>query len=390
MLHWFTKPLQSQTPAPATPMPPLLVTGRAMCCSVGHRAAAAGAAMNARLNHFRVSDFVDDQGQPLSAGMVHGLGAWGAERLAVLLRQVLDELLAPMRDSRQAPLNVLINGPEASRLGLPLQALQELLSDALAQYKMLGEATLLPHGQGGFAKTMHHAAQLLARTAHERPASQVLLIGLDSLLFAGSVEQFLAQGRLATLAMADGCIPAEGAAAVLLGRADLPGAHPSNAPGLLRIESAAAAEDDWRLEGETPQRAVGLTRAVREALAQAKVEMADLDFQLSGMTGEAWYAREAALMQSRCMTRKRHHFEHVMPAQFLGFCGGAAPVLSLAWMAEAMTRSDPALSPGRSALAHFADPCGARSALVLRQDKTSVSPGHSQHAHTAFKIGMLR
>jgi 3-oxoacyl-[acyl-carrier-protein] synthase I len=365
----------------ATPMPRLAVVARGMCCAVGHSAPAASAALNARLNHFMRSEFVDDHGEAIKASMVHGLPVWGAQRLAQLLHQVIAETMAsaarhqggqagePGQPGPASQVALLISGPETVRQGLPLEALQEALQEVVSPWGFHEASAVLPAGSGGVALSLRHASLLLHSRPPARPPKYVLLVGLDSLLFAGSIEQLIAQERLASSHMADGLIPAEGAGAVLLRRA----ADAQGLPPLLHVEAAAHAQDPWHLSGTEPQRALGLTQAVRTALEAAGTSMADLDFQLSGLTGESWCAREAALMQSRCMRKKRETYEHLVPAQFLGFCGAALPVLALAWLADVMGCSDVAC-PGRSALLHFADPHGDRSALVVRHPGLALNP----------------
>lgn len=375
MIRWLSSIQRgSQDVAARARFVPLMVEGRAMCCAVGHHARAATAAMNARINHFRGSDFVDGEGRTLMSGMVNDLSIWGAQRQAALLRQVLLEIVDAARHVDWSQVPVIINGPEPSRQGLPIEAMRESLATALKEFGLHPDSQVLAGGQGGIAEALHLASELLVHGSEQnrKPPKHVMLVGLDSLLFAGSIEQLIAVERLPTRECADGCIPAEGAAALLLCLADRVSATPSpHAGAMLHIESAALTEELWRLLGKEPQRGLGLTQAVRNALQDAGTTLPDLDFHLSGMTGEAWYAREVALMQSRCMTHKRTHFEHLIPAQFFGFCGGAVPVLSLAWLADTMARPN-GLGPGRSALLHFADACGARSALVVRHRQAAA------------------
>jgi 3-oxoacyl-[acyl-carrier-protein] synthase I len=368
-----------------SPMASLDILARGMCCALGHTAPAATAALNANLNQFVQSEFVNGQGKPVTAGIVHGLPSWGVDRLAQMLRQVVRETLVEaqsrgMLNGPQQSLNtqrivLLINGPQATREGLPQEALQEAIDEVLEPWAFHSASSMRLAGSGDIAGSLRLAARLLTDRpltgGHVQAPTHVLLVGLDSLLFAGSIEQLIAQDRLLTSETADALIPAEGCGAVLLRLADAPNAANEDPPSLLRIEAAQSALDPWCLYGsqnaDQPQRGLGLTQAVRAVLKAANSSLPNIDFQLSGMTGEGWCARETALMLSRCMTHKRSNFMHLTPAQFMGYCGAALPVLALAWLSDVMGRSDnDAFCPGRSALLHFADPEGTRSALVLR------------------------
>ena len=215
---------------------------------------------------------------------------------------------------------------------------------------------------GGLARPGVAGHNLPLRTG---ATAHVMLIGVDSLLHAAAIEHYLLQERLATGDNADGFIPAEGAGALLLTRK--PAAEPA-----LWIDAWAGAEEAWRIEGEHPLRAEALSRAVREAIALAGTELAALNGHASGMNGESWYAKEVSLTLSRVLERRVADFPHHRIAQFTGETGAASPILTLAWLADALGRTTN--HSGNGALVHFADEPGPRSALVVRyrgsEDKT--------------------
>ena len=77
-------------PGPRTLATTLRIAGRAMCCSVGHHAPAACAAIHARLNHFRETSFVAYDGKPVIGASLYGLDLWGEARHDRMAHRVID------------------------------------------------------------------------------------------------------------------------------------------------------------------------------------------------------------------------------------------------------------------------------------------------------------
>lgn len=337
---------------------PLRVIGRGMCCAVGHDAPAASAAMAARLNHFRETEFVADGGHRVMGSALYDVPVWGAARRRLMLRTVIDEAMRNVGDEWTTTALVLLVPLQGSP-GSPASDVewlqQELMADSAGK-QFHAASTALPYGKGGVAQALITCVELLQEERLD--VTRVLLVGVDSLLESATIEALILHRRLATPSNADGVIPGEGAAAVLLSL------HGSTDAPALWIEAAGHADEAWRLEGEIPIRAVGLTQAIREALSQTGLALADLDFHASGMAGESWYAKETSLALSRTLERRKPHFPHEMIARAVGETGAAAPVLTLAWLAEALVeRPNPI---GQIGLLHFACAEGRRSALVVR------------------------
>jgi 3-oxoacyl-[acyl-carrier-protein] synthase I len=348
----------TKSSATTTTWKPLRIVARGMCCAVGHNAPAATAAINARMNHFRETEFVN-AGDPIMGGAIYDVHQWGAERLQLMVQAVMTECLEKVPETEAKQVAVVLISAEAQRPGMP----RDHLRYALQHYLDKGDADNSPfhaqsylaaYGKGGIARAMEDAATLL----NTKPGpTHVLMVAIDSLLDAAAIEQFLGQQRLSTAQNADGFIPAEGAAALLLSTAA------SQEPALW-IDAVATAKEDWRLGSEAALRANGLTEVMRKAVKSANTEVAAMDFHASGMTGEGWYAKEVSLAVSRSMERKKAEFPHLMIARSVGETGAASPLLTLAWLAGMMGRSTG--SPGASALLHFAGDDGQRSALVVR------------------------
>lgn len=368
MNRWLAALGRHEDAPPPPRWAPLRIVARGMCCAVGHHAPAASAAINARLNHFRETEFVAQGGIPIVGGALFEVGAWGAERLAHMLRLVVDEAMGGPGAPDPSHIALIVVGAEAGRPGRSSDCLAEALAELLAQGRSADTAfhaasRFCAYGKGGIARALMEGAALMA---DQHGPQYILLAGADSLLDAGAIEHYLGEERIATKDNADGFIPAEGAAAVLLSR------DASDAPATW-IEAVASAEEPWRVDSDLPARALGLTQAVRNAARAAATEVAALDFHASGMSGEAWYAREVNLALSRCMERKKTEFPHLIVTRSVGETGAAAPLLSLAWLASLMgpgAGSPGAASPGTAGLLHFAGDDGQRSALVVRHRAT--------------------
>ncbi len=355
----------------------LAVAARGMCCALGWYAPAAVAAIRARLNHFRASEFVARDGQPIVAASAYGLNTWGVERLGAMLRSSVLECLADARNSGAAMdtsrTALLLMLPEPGRPALQEEALAELFQDLVAELGLSPESQLGWVGQGGLALALQTGEELIHPTAHGQRGvvDAVLLAAVDSLLDAPLIESLLNRQRLACDGRTDALVPGEGSAAILL--MDSP---PPDRLGMafhtgLRIDAWAHAIDPWRMDGDLPLQAKGLTQVLRGAAAAAGRDLADFEFHVSGANGEEWYAREIQMALSRAMQRRRPSFPHQMLAHLLGETGTAAPVMALAWLSLALPQNHRGF--GRCGLVHFAGDDGQRSAAAVSLDPTIAS-----------------
>jgi 3-oxoacyl-[acyl-carrier-protein] synthase-1 len=354
----------SQSEAPHN-FTPLRIAGQGMCCALGFDTASTVAALRARLNHFQQTQLVGADGKPLIGAAVHDVEQWGAARLDFMLRMAVQDCLSRTAQSglqakpESTALWLVI--PDATRATYPAAAMAETVASIVKHRGLHARSGCAAVGKGGIAGALLRLASVMDEQGADAPIHHLLLAGADSLLDAPTVEQMLAQIRLAHDGHTDALLPGEGAAVVWLTRA--PGALPS-----CWVVSAAQAQDEWRLGGAAPLRAAGLTQAMREAAHAAGCAVADMEFHANGATGEDWCARETAMALSRAMERRREDYPQHQISQFLGETGAAAPVLTLAWLSEAMSRplgTWPDL--GSQGLAHFAGDDGQRSALVVQR-----------------------
>lgn len=341
--------------------PRLCIVAHGACCAVGHNARAAGAAIRARMNHFRETEFTDESGRPLIGSSLYDIRIWGEARLHMMFHAVLGECMIqlPARTNDSMDTAILLLCAEAARVGQygrHLAWAEHMLERSVTGGKFHETSRVLPLGKAGIANALCEARRLLQL---KNGPEFVVVAGVDSYLDAPVIEAMLADGRLASTQNSDGFIPGEAAAAIALSLA----APSSGIRSAVWIEGIAEAREAATIGGEAPLRALGLSKAMRAAAADSGCQLADLDFHASGASGESWYARETGLALARALEKRVPTFPHHMVSKAVGEVGAACAPLTLAWLAQAMARPD---RPGRRALAHFSGDDGLRAALVLR------------------------
>jgi 3-oxoacyl-[acyl-carrier-protein] synthase I len=216
-------------------------------------------------------------------------------------------------------------------------------------------SAVLPLGRAGLGAALQRAAQLL----QSEPLQGVLLAGVDSLLDPSTLNALLHEERLMVPGNSDGFIPGEAAAALLLQLA-----KPTD-KGLL-LTGYAQAHEAGRVDGSVPSRAQGLTKALREALAAAECDYADLPFRCSDQNGESFYSREATHAITRIAPVGGDQLSLLTIADCIGEVGAAMGPAMLAHLFHQMPH---ALGPGHHGLVHLAGDDGVRCAVVLQYEE---------------------
>src|SRR6185436_14598933 len=109
---------------------------------------------------------------------------------------------------------------------------------------------------------------------------------------------------------------------------------------------------------------VGLTEAVRAALADANMRMRDIQLRLSDVTGEAYGFKEQALALSRTMREGPSDLPIWHCADAIGDCGAAAGVCMLAFARHAFLGG---YAPGTRAMCYTSAVPGDRAVAVLER-----------------------
>lgn len=187
-----------------------------------------------------------------------------------------------------------------------------------------------------------------------------LICGVDSYI-NGSALWWLGQhNRLKTGENSNGVIPGEAAAAVYVQRRP-----PSPGEARVQVIGCGFAHENVTVLSEEPLLGLGLTAAARHAFAEARLQMHEIDFRLSDVTGESYGFKEQALALARLMRVHREELPIWHCAQSIGDCGAAAGVCELAFARESFLKD---YAPGNVAACYTSAVPGGRAVAVLRRD----------------------
>ncbi len=337
---------------------PLRVADSGICCAVGYHAQAASCALRAGMDHFQESNFITSDGSPIRVARLDEDETWGPARLALWARYAIEECLefVPAAQRAQIPTVLITAVPDHPRTPEQAafetaQAAQEALETRFAPHSRLFQG-----GRADLAQGLIYASGLLT----SKQATRVLVVGLDSLLNAATITNFLHQERLLVAGNSDGFIPGEGAAAVLLELAEN-----TRAPGLY-ILGIGQGMEPGRPDGSVPSRARGLSHAIRQAMQHANCDTTALSFRVSDQNGESFFAREAANALTRVSTPGGNLPSVLTTADCTGEIGAATGPLMLAWLHHLLPHHD---APGECGLLHLANDTGERTAVIVRQQR---------------------
>ncbi len=355
-LGWW-KTLKGERAAPqppARPALPMRIESAGLCCPVGYHLRAAACAIRTNMDHFQDSEFLTDTGSPITVGRLPDKDCWGSERVARWIARAVQDSLRDRADFEPERATLVVLGPEPERPDLTDDTYWDIVTAAMAQLGMRfhESSRILPLGKAGLAQALQYAGDCLAQPEID----SVILAGGDSLLNVTAIEHFLEQERLFVPGNRDGFIPAEGAAALLLRRAAQDEAG-------VRITGCGQGTEAGLWDGETPNRAMGLSEAVRGACAQAGLAPHQLAFRLSDQNGESYLSREGSNAFVRVMAGGPG-LAHLTLADKLGEIGAASGVAALAYLSLVMPRPD--CSPGTAGVVHLSNDNGLRCAVVVQ------------------------
>jgi len=335
---------------------PLAVRSTGLVTSVGLSAPAACAAMRAKITNPSETRFIDSGGQWIMAHQVPLAQPWrGLARLARMAAMAIDEALADVPRTEWPGLPLLLCVAERDRPGR-LQGLDEQLFgliEAELGVHFHAQSAVVPQGRVGVAVAMAQARQLLAQPGGG--IGQVLVAATDSLLSWPTLSHYEQQSRLLTEANSNGFMPGEGAGALRVGVADDKDA--------LVVGGIGFGREAAHIDSEEPLRADGLSRAIKAALADAGLQMHDMSFRITDVSGEQYYFKEAALALSRTLRQRKTAFDIWHPAECTGEAGALAGASVIA-VADMACRKGYANGP--AILAHMANDSGPRAAMTLQ------------------------
>lgn len=333
---------------------PLAILRTGLVTSVGLSAPAACAAMRAKISNPSETRFIDSTGEWIMAHQVPLEQPWrGLRKLAKMAAMAIEEGLAevPREEWPTIPLLLCVAEPERpGRLeGLDDRLLVDIQHE-LDNTCFAPDSALVAHGRVSVAVALRRARALICEGRYRR----VLIAATDSLVTWPTLSYYEREGRLLTTRNSDGFIPGEGAGALLVGK-------PTGEIELL-CSGMGFAVEEARIDSQQPLRAEGLTTALKAALADAGIEMHDMDYRITDLSGEQYYFKEASLALSRTLRRRKEEFDLWHPAECTGEPGAVAGALIIA-LADAACRKG--YTRGPAIVAHLANDAGQRASLTL-------------------------
>lgn len=333
----------------------LEIVDAGMVTAVGLDAASSCAAMRARLDGFQETRFIGSSGDWLTGAPVPLPRNWiGLKRLAHLAAGAIHDVFESTPAARDQCALILCLAEE-DRPG-------NMTPDGAALAALIGEIIEIPartktrviaHGRPSGFVALEQARKLLARGE----AAYALIVGVDSYLSGLGIAHYLANERLLTPDNANGFIPGEAAAAVLVA-ADKPGKLALGGLGLAREPAPIYNED------EQPLRADGMTEAYRRAMDEAGVTLAQVDYRIADLIGEQYFFKQTALAALR-LERGRSEFQDLWsPAESVGNVGAAVVPMMLGM---ALTATRKGYSGGTPLLIEASADDGACGAAVLHE-----------------------
>ena len=332
----------------------LNIVNTGLMTAVGLSAPRACAAIRAKLANPTETGFIGADGKRLRAHQVPLRAEWrGRRKLITMAGCAVLEALDPVADSDDESIPLLLCLAEPARPGRIVDLEQSVFSGLQAQTGLRFHGTqsrMVPRGKVGPLIALAEAAKIL-NAGHAR---HVLILATDSLLTGPTLEVYGAQRRLLNQANSNGFMPGEAAGAVLVTRG---GATGLECLGLgFGLEAAS-------FYTEEPLRADGMTVAIRNALADAGLTLAQIGYRICTLNGEQYWFKELDLACSRLL-RGRHEFMDLWhPAESVGDAGAALTVVGLS---VALTAAQKGYAAGDPVLLTASNEDGACAAAVFR------------------------
>jgi len=338
----------------------MYLTSTGMVCPVGLNAEAACAAMRAGIAGFDELPYRDNAGEVIIGAAVPNLDPELSreERLIQMLEPAIRECITGVNPDQLAriPLLVGLAEPELSGGGTSLaDTIVPTIERRLGvRFLEVGSHTI-PTGRTSAFEAFRDARELMQSQRIEA----CLVCGVDSYVNARSLYWLDRHLRLKNEQNSDGVIPGEAAAAVILrNQPDSKSVAPVRLIGL-----GFATEEATVTTEEPPLLGLGLTEASSAALAEASIQMNDIAFRLSDVTGESYGFREQALVVTKLL---RIHREDGFPlwhcVENIGDTGAAAGIIQLIVSIYAFQKG---YAPGEIAMCFTSANSGRRAAALL-------------------------
>lgn len=334
---------------------PIALSSFGLVTGVGLNAPASCAAIRAAIDNFQETRFMDDGGEWMMGSEVRLEQPWrGKTKLIRMVAMAIRESLAQESTLRTKETPLILCLAETERVGRVIDDDNELFLDLCQELGMTfhDKSRVIPQGHVSIGTALLRARTLLEQGV----VQQVLVAGVDSLLVGPTLAAFQEKERLLTSNNSDGFIPGEGAGAFLVRKAS------EGVNGQLVCRGLGFGVEKAHVDSEEPLRADGLTKAIRDSLAEAGCGESVLEFKITDISGEQYYFKEASLAFSRLDRTKRTEFDIWHPADCVGETGGALGIVMLTVLYYA---NEKYYSKGINILAHLGNDDGKRVSMIF-------------------------
>ena len=371
-------------------LPPIVILGAGAVTAVGDDVVSTCAAMRARFNNHKETDFTDQDWNPVVASRAAVEPAlMGEGRLIEMAACAIKQLFSPLNVELLSSIPWLLCTPEVTRVGRPDddRALLTSIANSLG-VKLHPASSEVPHGRTA-ALVALMAAQTMFSEGHHQ---QVLLLATDSLVDLDGLADLEERGLLLTQDNPNGFIPGEAAVALLLAplNNNAPSGVSATAPHRrlhMVFDSAAfAITDPDAIPAPSRPDAINrkpipidgqeLAAAIELACEQAHCTVDDITVRLADCNGTEAGFKESALAEARAFQSSEQPLPPLwLPAECVGKVGAAFVPLAMAWAWHAAIKGYlPGLASANNAtsatnarpLIHTTNADGLRGAAVFR------------------------
>jgi 3-oxoacyl-[acyl-carrier-protein] synthase-1 len=337
-------------------MPPVIITGMGAVTAVGLTAPQTCAAIRARIAGFRQLGLIAPPHAPVvSAAIPAHLHlkatpqAWLANMAVRAIRECLDG-----HEIDYGNTALLLAFPDAYREHDGTRNARELFTAIQNRLRASFHpaSAAFEEGRAGAFTAVSVARRLLQQETVE----QCIVGGVDSLVNNSDALRLAAAGRLHEPGNPQGTIPGEGAACLLLT------ARTSRRAGIAQIFGCGLDHEPDTAVGERYAVGQGLRAALTAAVRDAQCQENEIEFRVSDMNGERYYAWDSTLGSSRFYRTRREQFTVWYPASCAGDTGAAAGALDMVVAANAIARG---FAPGPLGMCEGGSDEGTRGACVV-------------------------
>lgn len=328
---------------------------------------AAAAAMNARLDNFKETDFIDSVNENYIGSYIPAellekdYPANGVAKLRLLLKRAVLESLARLgygddkSTSKNAPYHkwsvifVLSEGHlnQVDRLSTLLKDIPVLASASFV------EVTI---GSAGVGIAINTAKAWL----NEKKADAVMIVSMDTWLEPSLISQGARSGRLLDSENGIGCIPAEAAVAVVLSNNPLTTQSPVSIAGLGIGQEPVLLKDT-----DKPTMGRGLRDAYRQALFSVGIKMTDLHLRIGDVTGEEYFFEESINGYGAVLEGVMPEgYKALLTSSYLGDVKSASGLFSIAYIWQ---QAQSGYFNDKYAVSHMSSPTHPERTVVVLQ-----------------------